>query len=75
MDNIANFVRQKSPLRQGTEMQRDPPTCTYILAKDGQMGDRINLTFYPEFNAEVNLTETVVHFPVDVYEFSEEIKR
>ena len=39
------------------------------------MADKINLTYYKEFKTEVNLTETVIHFPVDVYEFSKEIKR
>lgn len=73
MDRIANFVRDKSPTRQNSK--RDPPTCSYLLAKDPSMGKKINLTYYSEFNADVNLTETVIHFPVDVYEFSEEIKR
>ena len=39
------------------------------------MAEKINLTYYEEFKVEVNLTETVIHFPVDVYEFSKEIKR
>ena len=39
------------------------------------MGDRINLTYVDEFKAEVNLTKTVVHFPVDVYEYSKGIRR
>lgn len=73
VDVIADFVRQKSPTR--TEYKRDPPTCSYLLAKDGEMHNKINLTYYKEFKAKVNLTETVIHFPVDVYEFSKEIKR
>ncbi|KAL5257739.1 hypothetical protein ACHWQZ_G012604 [Mnemiopsis leidyi] len=72
VDKIADFVRQKSPGR--LESARDPPTCSYLLAKDSSMAEKINLTYYEEFKVEVNLTETVIHFPVDVYEFSKEIK-
>ena len=66
-------MRQKSPGR--LEQARDPPTCSYLLAKDRDMEKKINLTYYEEFKARVNLTETIIHFPVDVYEFSNEIKR
>ncbi|XP_063673879.1 voltage-dependent calcium channel subunit alpha-2/delta-2-like isoform X1 [Bolinopsis microptera] len=72
VDKIADFVRQKSPGR--LEQARDPPTCSYLLAKDRDMEKKINLTYYEEFKARVNLTETIIHFPVDVYEFSNEIK-
>ena len=74
MDRIADFVREKNPLKV-QKSPRDPPTCGYLLAYDSDMTKKINLTYYKEFNAKVNLSETVVHFPIDVYEFSGEIKR
>ena len=75
MDSIADFVREKNPLKTQEEKPRDPPTCGYLLAYDSEMPKKINLTYYKEFNAKVNLSETVIHFPIDVYEFSGEIKR